>query len=1070
MARGRASSPVAKSDGWSADRIRKTFLHFFEERGHKIVPSAPLVPFGDPTLLFTTAGMVQFKPYFEGRAQPPSRRLTTVQKCFRTSDIDSVGDASHLTFFEMLGNFSVGDPSASSGQAPSASSGQAPSASSGQAPSASSGQAPSASSGQAPSAGSGQGYFKEGAIPWAWELVTEVIGLPRERLWAAVYLDDDEAFDLWRKIGVPAERIMRYGEEDNYWFSGDIGPCGPCSEIYYDLGPTPGCPECDRGACHPQVDCRDEHGVGRFLELWNLVFMTYFQHEDGSRTELPGKNIDTGAGLDRWAAVLQGGGERISVYETDLFRPIIAKVEELSGRKYGEDAATDRAMRIVADHARAAAFLIADGVMPSNEGRGYVLRRIMRRAVYMSYSLGRENPILGDVVGRAMDTMAGAYPGLVTSAKVVISAAEAEDKGFRRTVGRGRGALVDDFGGAPDLLRVVRDNLQNAPSYRATWATKQTPLEEMQRSELLPTALKKEFLTAHRRLLGPRPWEAAVEDLQSAANLPLSITGRAVFLLWDTYGFPPELTKEIALSAGFAMEGDVDGQFNRLLEAQRERARAASRFGGGQEKREKAYAALSHLQTRFVGYDTLRHETTVAAIIAGADVVESAQEGDEAELVLHETPFYAEGGGQVGDQGIIEVRASSLELRASRFEVEDTQWAREGVIVHRGRVVEGRIAVNDAVLAQVDAEKRRDTMRNHTATHLLQAALRRVLGTHVRQSGSLVAPDHLRFDFTHMEALKTEEIAAVQRLVNEKIREDIEVHPDEKGYEEAIAGGALAFFGEKYADRVRVVEIAEQPPTEEQVGQPGGRYSMELCGGTHCRSTGEIGSLIIVREESIGAGLRRIEAVTGRGAEEYAQAQRDLLERLSRRVGVTPADLETKVASLLEELEAERRRAQALERDAARRAAETLLAGAERIDGAAVVAGQVPAASFEVMREAGDWLRDRLGSAVLVLGAVFGERPNFVAMITPDLTARGLHAGELVKRVAAVTGGGGGGRPEMAQAGGKDPGRLEEALGLARKLARESLSALPSGKGSPSPPASTEGGSASGGGRAGKSR
>ncbi len=337
MAKRRASTPAAKAGEWSADRIRKTFLRFFEERGHKVVPSSPLVPFGDPTLLFTTAGMVQFKPYFEGRAQPPSRRLTTVQKCFRTSDIDSVGDGSHLTFFEMLGNWSVGD------------------------------------------------YFKEEAIPWAWELVTEVIGLPKDRLWTAVYLDDDEAFDLWRKVGVPPERIVRYGEEDNYWFSGDVGPCGPCCEIYYDFGPTPGCPECEKGTCHPQVDCRDEHGVGRFLELWNLVFMTYFQHEDGSRTALPQKNIDTGAGLERWAAVLQNPDpdRRTSVYETDLFRPIIAKVEELSGRKYGEDAATDRAMRIVAEHARAAAFLIADGVMPSNEGRGYVLRRIMRRAIYL---------------------------------------------------------------------------------------------------------------------------------------------------------------------------------------------------------------------------------------------------------------------------------------------------------------------------------------------------------------------------------------------------------------------------------------------------------------------------------------------------------------------------------------------------------------------------------------------------------------------------------------------------------------------------------------------------------------
>jgi len=1063
MARRRASSPVAKSDGWSADRIRKTFLRFFEERGHKVVPSSPLVPFGDPTLLFTTAGMVQFKPYFEGRAQPPSRRLTTVQKCFRTSDIDSVGDASHLTFFEMLGNFSVGDPSAGSGQAPSAGSGQAP----------------SAGSGQAPSAGSGQGYFKEGAIPWAWELVTEVIGLPKERLWAAVYLDDDEAFDLWRKVGVPAERIMRYGEEDNYWFSGDVGPCGPCSEIYYDFGPTPGCPECDRGACHPQVDCRDEHGVGRFLELWNLVFMTYFQHEDGSRTDLPAKNIDTGAGLERWAAVLQGGGERVSVYETDLFRPIIAKVAELSGRKYGEDAATDRAMRIVAEHARAAAFLIADGVMPSNEGRGYVLRRIMRRAVYYGHRLVLNVSFLGPAATQALRVMHQTYSELLDHAAVIREAADLEEERFKETLGRGRAAILDLGEHRVYLERLLADVASN-PDSRVNWATRPTGLAGLWRSSALPDNIQRAALAPAEELLGAEPWKAPEDKLRTAAAAPIHITGEVQFILWDTYGLPPDLTCEIAQEEGVPIHPDADSEFSRLVEAQRDQSRAASRFGGEPEERDKAYAALSHLQTRFVGHDTLRHESTVATIIAGADVVESAQEGDEVELALHETPFYAEGGGQVGDQGIIEVRASSLEPRASRFEVEDTQWAREGVIVHRGRVVEGRIAVNDAVVAQVDAEKRRDTMRNHTATHLLQAALRRVLGTHVRQSGSLVAPDRLRFDFTHMSAsggLKPEEVLAVQRLVNEKIREDIEVHPDEKGYEEAIAGGALAFFGEKYSDRVRVVEIAEQPVMEEGAGLPagqagpsGGRYSMELCGGTHCRSTGEIGSFIIVREESIGAGLRRIEAVTGRGAEEYAQAQRDLLERLSRRVGVTPADLETKVASLLEELEAERRRAQALERDAARRAAEALLAGAERVDGAAVVAGQVPAASFEVMREAGDWLRDRLGSAVLVLGAVFGERPNFVAMITPDLTARGLHAGELVKRVAAVTGGGGGGRPEMAQAGGKDPGRLEEALGLARKLARESLSALPPGNGSPSPPASTEGGSASGGGRAGKGR
>jgi alanyl-tRNA synthetase len=1064
MARRKAPAPAVKADGWGAERIRKTFLSFFEERGHKVVPSAPLVPFGDPTLLFTTAGMVQFKPYFEGRAQPPSRRLTTVQKCFRTSDIDSVGDASHLTFFEMLGNFSVGD------------------------------------------------YFKEGAIPWAWELVTEVIGLPKDRLWTAVYLDDDEAFDLWRKVGVPAERIMRYGEEDNYWFSGDIGPCGPCSEIYYDFGPTPGCVECEKGTCHPQVDCRDEHGVGRFLELWNLVFMTYFQHEDGSRTELPGKNIDTGAGLERWAAVLQGGGRRMSVYETDLFRPIIARVEELSGRAYGQDGQTDRAMRIVAEHARAAAFLIADGVMPSNEGRGYVLRRVIRRGSLFAERLGMDSvgAQLAETVSRGMPS----YPEVATQLRLVRAVLGQEERRFAEVLSSGLPVLqnqvlalrqhlaptdneylrrIEQWLAAVGTTTVQEQQLRDLFAIVDDWGAKHgAQISELRyKSALFTFGIGFHEVGKRKRpqpdihpmnlnlldaiteaTMGPfvssvvYPGNVYSDEQKTRARLyslvegrsprevvdylrteavpavrrgQTTLSGKEVFFLFDTYGLPVELTRQVAAESGFAVD---EAGFEQEMEAQRERARAASRFGGGREDREKAYAALSHLQTRFVGYDTLRHESTVAAIIAGADIVEAAQEGDEVEIVLHETPFYAEGGGQVGDQG-------EIIGPAGRFAVEDTQWAQEGVVAHRGRVVEGRIAVNDAVVAQVDAERRRDTMRNHTATHLLQAALRQVLGTHVRQSGSLVAPDRLRFDFTHMEALKPEEVLAVQRLVNEKIREDIEVHPDEKGYEEAIAGGALAFFGEKYSDRVRVVEIAGQPGTEEHAGPPAGRYSMELCGGTHCRSTGEIGSFIIVREESIGAGLRRIEAVTGRGAEEYMQAQRDLLESLSRRVGVTPADLETKVASLLEELEAERRRAQALEREAARRAAEALLAAAERVDGAAVVAGQVPAASFEVMRETGDWLRDRLGSAVLVLGAVFGERPNFVAMITPDLTARGLHAGELVKRVAAVTGGGGGGRPEMAQAGGKDPGRLEEALGLARKLARESLSALPAKKGSP---------------------
>jgi alanyl-tRNA synthetase len=1064
MGKRKASTPTENAGGWPADRIRKTFLRFFEERGHKVVPSSPLVPFGDPTLLFTTAGMVQFKPYFEGRAQPPSRRLASVQKCFRTSDIDSVGDASHLTFFEMLGNWSVGD------------------------------------------------YFKQEAIDWAWELATEVIELPKERLWAAVYLDDDEAYDLWRKVGVPVERIVRYGEEDNFWYSGEIGPCGPCSEIYYDFGPTPGCPECEKGTCHPQVECRDEQGVSRFLEIWNLVFMVFFRHEDGSLTDLPAKNIDTGAGLERWAAVLQNPDRRASVFDTDLFRPIIDKVAELSGRAYGQDGQTDRAMRIVAEHARAAAFLIADGVMPSNEGRGYVLRRIMRRAILRCEELALNSPALPGLGRAAIKVMGMAYPDLETQAGPIQAVLTQEEYRFREAVQAGAEVLGDllplhsrarelaeevtriirsrppmwvlveaavshaQIDGVRDILEIVaRWNVASGalvPGGAVRFPKWSLPARWLEQA-LEPFA--EGFLgLSNVHDLARRDSQEATKDVQRYVSLVKrfaeALTGPEVFYLYDTYGFPAELTQEIARERGFEID---QAGFEREMDAQRERARAASRFGTGAGEREKAYAALSHLQTRFVGYETLRHESTVAAIIAirrdrasppeadaplaqalsradlkvgPYEVVEAAEAPAEVEIVLHETPFYPEGGGQVGDQGEIVGPAGRIVVEDTRH-VVDVGAPLAAPIVHRGRVVKGRIAVNDAVVAQVDAEKRRDTMRNHTATHLLQAALRRVLGAHVRQSGSLVAPDRLRFDFTHMEALKPEEVLAVQRLVNEKVREDAPVHPDEKGYEDAIAGGALAFFGDKYADRVRVVEIGGEADAEGS-----GRFSMELCGGTHCRSTGEIGGFIIVREESTGAGVRRIEAVTGRGAEEHAQSQRDLLERLGSRVGVAPAELETKVASLLEELEAERRRAQALEREAARRAAEALLAAAEQVNGVTVVVGQVPAASVEVMRETGDWLRDRLGPSggrtVLVLGAVFDGRPNFVAMVTKDLTARGLHAGDLVKRVAAVTGGGGGGRPEMAQAGGKDAGRLEEALALARKLARESLLALPPEKGS----------------------
>jgi len=910
----------------NSDQIRKRFLDFFAARGHRIIPSAPLVPHGDPTLLFTSAGMVQFKPYFMGQAEPPSRRMASIQKCFRTSDIDEVGDDTHLTFFEMLGNFSVGD------------------------------------------------YFKKESIEWAWELLTdpkEQIALPKDRLWVSVYLDDDEAAGYWRDLGVPADRIMRYGEEENYWFSGDVGPCGPCSEVHYDFapdyGPTPGCPECEKGTCHPAVSC------GRFTELWNLVFTMYFQNEDGSRSDLPQKNIDTGAGLERWSSVLQG---KRNVYDTDLFQPIIKLIEAVSGVRSDWDnkrtgmggevitlgdrgVKVGRSKRIIAEHARATTFLIADGVMPGNDGRGYVLRRTLRRAVAYGRRLALSKPFLTEIVRAVIEQYGSHYRELLDNKAFIEKVVEVEEKRFMETLENGRSQL----------------------------------------GTFLDSAARQQERT---------------------------LAGGHAFLLHDTFGFPIELTTELAAEQGVGVD---EAGFEKAMEEQRERARAAGRFRLSEAESAEAYAALSHLQPRFTGYDTLSQQSGVAGIIAGGAAVDSIEAGDEAEIVLFETPFYAEQGGQVGDTG--EIRGPGR-----RFRVEDTQRTEGGLILHRGRVVEGRIAVNDDVLAQVDADRRWDIMRNHTATHLLHAALRRVLGPHARQSGSLVAPERLRFDFTHVEALKPEELADVQRLVNEKIRENLPVRTERKSYEEATSGGATALFDEKYAAEVRVVEVPED----------GGetRYSAELCGGTHVRATGDIGQFIIVDEESIGAGLRRIGALTGRGADEYVRDRLSTIQQLRDRLGVTGDDsaLVARVDSLFEEVDSLKRRVQALEREVGRSRAESLLAEAERVDGRALLTARVPASSPEALREMGDWLRERLGSAVIVLGTVVEGRPSLLAMVTPDLTGRGLNAGELVKRAAQVTGGGGGGRPEMAQAGGRDASRLDEALRAAKELAAEKMRGL----------------------------
>ncbi len=879
--------------------LRDSFLRFFEERSHRRLSGAPLVPASDPTLLFTSAGMVQFKPYFLGQASPPHPRLTNVQKCFRTSDIDSVGDISHLTFFEMLGNFSVGD------------------------------------------------YFKEEAIAWAWEYVTQTLGLDPSRLWAAVYLDDDEAFDLWRKVGVLEERIRRYGAEHNYWFSGEIGPCGPCSELHYDFGEQFGCGP----ACEPDHDDCD-----RFLEIWNLVFMSYFC--DGEKRDpLPCRNIDTGAGLERMAvaSLFQSDGwdksKLPSVYDTDVFRPIIGGVEELSGKRYGQDEVTDRAIRIVAEHARAVTFLIGDErtpVIPSNEERGYAVRRILRRAVYFGQCyLGLEDPLLADIVRIVIEMMSDSYPELEGQRKFVLEIVGSEERRFEETLSRG--------------LEMLEETLA-----------------KHQKSRPLP--------------------------------------GEAAFLLHDTYGFPLELTREIAAERGFTVD---EAGFEAAMEEQRERARAAGKTQSVHLRGEHS-SATGEVTARFVGYETLHHESGILGVYAAGSRIEVANAPAEVELFLSETPFYAEGGGQVGDHG-------EIVGPKGRFVVEDTQRIAERLIVHRGRVVEGRIAVGQAVIARVDPQRRDDTRRNHTATHLLHAALRLILGNHVRQAGSLVAPDHLRFDFTHTKAMTLEQLVEVQRLVNDKIRENLAVQTRETTFDEAMKEGILAFFGDKYGEEVRVVEVSSALL----------RFSAELCGGTHCHHTGEIGTCLITGQSSIGAGMRRIEALTGRGAEEHVRGQQSALDDMARRLSAPRDALPAKIESLLAEVDAQRKRIERLERSlASAPATEQLRQQVVEVDGVRVLATRVDASSQDALRYLGDAVRKSMSSGVAVLGSAIDGRPQFVAIVSLDLIGRGQHAGRLLKSVATIAGGGGGGRPEMAQGGGKDLGKLDEALGAVPELVR----------------------------------
>ncbi|NWF77413.1 MAG: alanine--tRNA ligase [Chloroflexi bacterium] len=881
----------------TGDELRQAFLSFFQDRGHKIIPSSSLVPHKDPTLLLTSAGMVQIKPYFLGLETPPGRRLASCQKCFRTTDIDSVGDSKHLTFFEMLGNFSVGD------------------------------------------------YFKKEAISWAWEFVTKYLKLPEKRLWITIYLDDDEAFAYWREVGVPAKKILRFGEEDNFWGPvGDSGPCGPCSEIHYDLGEELGC---GKAECKPNCEC------GRFSEIWNLVFTQYNQDQNGQRTPLPKPNIDTGMGLERTLAAIQG---KPSPYETDLFFPLVDRICQLSRQEYGRGKNTDRAIRIVAEHSRGVAFLIADGIMPSNEGRGYVLRRILRRASVFSTKLGLNKPFLNEIAEVVVSTMSHIYPELAANQTLISEVVRAEQEKFIATLDTGLN-LVEKL--SNEALAQKRDGL----------------------------------------------------------------TGEEVFRLYDTYGFPSELTAEIAREKGLSI--DWEG-FQAEMEKQRERARSGQKVvylsGRSEGKAEvKGKLTVIRKQTHFVGYQRYSSKSKVRDLITNESPVRSVAEGSEVDVVLDKTPFYGEMGGQVGDSG-------EINSQKGKVVVTNTIRTPSDVIIHKGKAIEGRISVGDEVEAKIDVARRLDIARNHTATHLLQAALRRTLGSHVYQKGSLVEPERLRFDFSHLSSITEEQLKEIQRQVNEWIRQDLKAEARVVPYNQAIAEGAIALFEEKYGEEVRMLEI----------GEPA--ISKELCGGTHVRSTGEISIFLITSESSIGTGLHRIEAVTGRKAEALIESRLTALQSIAKEVEGSLDEVPNKVKTLISELEAERKRALALERELSRKIAEDLLGQAEQIAGVTVLAVKVPPLTMPVLREIGDILKDTLKSAIVVLATVYNGKPNFLAMVTPDLIAKGFHAGDIIKQVAKVAGGGGGGKAAMAQAGGKDAAKIDEALKLVKSVVASQIS------------------------------
>ena len=870
----------------TGNEIRDSFLQFFADRGHQVVPSAPLIPANDPTLLFTNAGMVPFKNIFLGIERPVHRRVVDSQKCLRVSgkhnDLEEVGrDTYHHTFFEMLGNWSFGD------------------------------------------------YYKQEAIRWAWELLTEVWKLPKQKLWATVYTTDDEADEWWRtQTDINPQQILRFAEKDNFWEMGETGPCGPCSEIHIDRGPQ---------ACAlantPGHSCAVNAGCARYIELWNLVFIQYNRDADQSLDDLPETHVDTGMGLERIVSVLQ---DVPGNYDSDLLRDIITFTEGLGDKRYGDTSEQDVSFRVIADHARTAAFAIADGVVPTNEGRGYVLRRIMRRALRHGRLLGFEGPFFSQVARSVVQLLGAAYPELVERRDYLTEVIHNEETRFSDTLDKGLTLL-----------------------------------------------------------------EQEIHDLRQRNTTTLS--GETAFRLYDTYGFPLDMTEDFLSSEGFSVNRD---EYDKALEEQRSRAREGQKISVGSFSGSAGLPSAT-FGSVFVGDRQAEHESEVRVLLVDGQIRDEVREGEAVDLIAAETPFYGESGGQVGDTGTIRTSRGDL------IEVLDTLKPEPSRIVHKGRVVQGAVQTGDAVHLSIDAPRREAIRLNHSATHIMHSALREILGSHVQQAGSLVTPDRLRFDFTHTSPVKDDVLDEIENLVNHHIRGNAAVTSEEMSFTDAIQKGALAFFGEKYGEIVRVLRM--------------GDFSTELCGGTHVGRTGDVGLFKFRAETGVASGIRRVEAVTGEGALDWVRQREHVLKDMGRILKGSEEDALERLEKLLSRQHELEKQLDQLQGQLAGSQSDALASQVRQTNGVNVIASRVEGVDQKALREMADTLRDKHQPAVVVLGATNGAKVSLLAAVSKDLV-RQYHAGKIIKEIAPLVGGGGGGRPDFAQAGGKDPTRLDEAL------------------------------------------